>query len=232
MNEINDQLKDATAGIVCLTQDNKSSPWILFESGALAKGVATNRVCTFLIDLQPNDLDGPLSHFNHTLPDKNSIWELLRTLNNSLSEHAIKEAVLRRVFDTNWPSFQAGFGNALTGNPSIKKSRKKSVEDSLDVVTEGIRKIYVKLHQLEPRIPLEADWYQRARFKASPNLSKRGEPPIEILFEELFQMGLSDQEVIERLATKGWGESYVREQLAVAREREGFQKALHHQSQG
>lgn len=43
-NEINDQLKDTKVGIVCLTKENKSNPWILFESGALAKGLSANRV--------------------------------------------------------------------------------------------------------------------------------------------------------------------------------------------
>lgn len=49
--EINDQLKDTTVGIICLTQENKDRPWILFEAGALAKGLSTARVCTLLIDL-------------------------------------------------------------------------------------------------------------------------------------------------------------------------------------
>ncbi|WP_417071157.1 hypothetical protein [Niveibacterium terrae] len=49
--EINDQLKDTTVGIICLTQENKTRPWILFEAGALAKGLSTSRVCTLLVDL-------------------------------------------------------------------------------------------------------------------------------------------------------------------------------------
>ncbi|HHQ6082069.1 TPA: TIR domain-containing protein, partial [Enterobacter hormaechei subsp. steigerwaltii] len=65
-SEINDKLKDVSVGVVCLTQENKNKPWILFETGALAKGLTTNRVCTFLIDLNPEDLQDPLAQFNHT----------------------------------------------------------------------------------------------------------------------------------------------------------------------
>lgn len=35
-SEIQDQLQDVTTGIICLTQENKEKPWILFEAGALA----------------------------------------------------------------------------------------------------------------------------------------------------------------------------------------------------
>lgn len=67
-SEIHDQLRDTSVGIICLTQENKERPWILFESGALAKGLSSNRVCTFLIDLKPSDLQDPLAQFNHTSP--------------------------------------------------------------------------------------------------------------------------------------------------------------------
>src|ERR1043165_153842 len=60
-SEINDQLKDTSVGIICLTQENKNRPWILFEAGALAKGLSSNRVCTLLIDLKSADLEDPLA---------------------------------------------------------------------------------------------------------------------------------------------------------------------------
>lgn len=83
-NEISDQLKDTKVGIVCLTKDNKEKPWILFESGALAKGLSANRVCTFLINLKPSDLENPLAQFNHTVPDKEGMKSLLTTINKEL----------------------------------------------------------------------------------------------------------------------------------------------------
>jgi hypothetical protein len=92
-SEINEKLRDISVGIVCLTQENKDKPWILFESGALAKGLSGNRVCTFLVDLQPHDLTDPLAQFNHTKPNKESVWELVRTLNSCLIERALDERV-------------------------------------------------------------------------------------------------------------------------------------------
>ena len=40
-SEINEQLQDTSVGIICLTQENKNKPWILFEAGALTKGLST-----------------------------------------------------------------------------------------------------------------------------------------------------------------------------------------------
>ena len=39
-NEIFDELKDTNFGIVFVTKENQDKPWLLFESGALCKGLA------------------------------------------------------------------------------------------------------------------------------------------------------------------------------------------------
>ena len=102
--EINDQLKDTSVGIICLTQENKNRPWILFEAGALAKGLSTARVCTLLIDLEPKDIEDPLAQFNHTFPTKESVLGLVRTLNGTLGSASLDIRILEQVFNTYWPA--------------------------------------------------------------------------------------------------------------------------------
>src|SRR3954470_11608790 len=82
-NALNDQLADTAVGIICLTRENVSQPWILFEAGSLAKGLSTPQVCTFLIDLAPKDLKAPLSQFNATSPTKDDLFRLISTINKS-----------------------------------------------------------------------------------------------------------------------------------------------------
>jgi len=105
-NSINDALSNAAIGIFCITKENKNKPWILFEAGAVSKGLTRNRVCTLLIDLKPNDIHGPLQGFNHTdLNDRDSFWGLIKTINANLDDK-IQEETLLDVFNVYYPRFK------------------------------------------------------------------------------------------------------------------------------
>ena len=108
-SEISDQLADTTLGIVCLTHENKAEPWLLFEAGALAKGLTSSRVCTFLIDLESSDISNPLAQLNHSSPSEEGVLKLIEKINNSLGEKSLKESTLQKVFDRNWPEFKKRF---------------------------------------------------------------------------------------------------------------------------
>ena len=62
-SEVAAQLQETRVGIICLTPENISAPWLLFESGALSKTLAQTHVCTYLIGLEPTDLGWPLAMF-------------------------------------------------------------------------------------------------------------------------------------------------------------------------
>ena len=66
-SDITTTLNKNSIGIFCITQENKNKPWILFEAGALNKGLTSNNVCTLLINLSASDIQAPLSEFNHTI---------------------------------------------------------------------------------------------------------------------------------------------------------------------
>ncbi|RDC65079.1 TIR domain-containing protein [Adhaeribacter pallidiroseus] len=108
-SEISNQLANTTHGIICLTKSNKEKPWILFEAGALAKGLSSSRVFTFLIDLNPEDIKDPLAQFNHTLPTKENLYKLIYSINNSLEEKRLKETILKNVLNTYLPQFDEEF---------------------------------------------------------------------------------------------------------------------------
>ncbi|WP_238649748.1 toll/interleukin-1 receptor domain-containing protein [Paenibacillus piscarius] len=149
-SEITDQLKDTSIGIICLTKANKEKPWILFEAGALAKGLSSNRVLTFLIDLVPTDIGDPLAQFNHTYPDKAGLWQLVRTLNSSLQDKALKEKVLEKVFETYFPQFEAGLELIMSETPDTPESEIKRPNDEimLDVLS-ATRNIDKRLRSIE-----------------------------------------------------------------------------------
>lgn len=147
--EINDQLKDTSVGIICLTHENKARPWILFEAGALAKGLSTSRVCTFLVDLDPKDIEDPLAQFNHTLPTCESIFGLVKTLNNTLGSNGLDIRILDQVFKTYWPQFEEKFNSILeqTSNAVLAVPRPK--EDVLGEILENTRLMSSRIRKLE-----------------------------------------------------------------------------------
>lgn len=151
-SEITNQLANTNNGIVCLTKSNINKPWILFEAGALAKGLSSNRVFTFLIDLKPEDISDPLAQFNHTYPDYNGMYQLVRSINNGLGSNALKEDVLSRVFETYFPQFQEDFKKILI--ETTEENIKEEVRDEHDILSEvlsSVRGIDRRLRSIENR---------------------------------------------------------------------------------
>lgn len=154
-NEINNQLKGINTGIICLTRENKNSPWILFETGALAKGISSNRVCTFLIDLQPQDISDPLAQFNHTFPTKDDMFKLLITLNDGL-EKPLREKILKGVFETYWGQFEQKFSKILQQTQEqASEIPETSDKDILTEILSSVRNVEKRVRFLESRDDIE-----------------------------------------------------------------------------
>jgi hypothetical protein len=147
--EINDQLKDTSVGIICLTQENKNRPWILFEAGALAKGLSTSRVCTLLIDLEPKDVEDPLAQFNHTFPTHDSVLGLVKTLNNTLGNNGLDIRILEQVFNTYWPQFEGKFAEILQTTEAQPPAQPRPKEDVLGEILENTRTLNARIRRIE-----------------------------------------------------------------------------------
>lgn len=147
--EINDKLREVSIGILCLTKENKDKPWILFEAGALLKGLSTNRVCTLLIDLEPQDIKDPLAQLNHSLPDKEGIKKLVNTLNIALGERRLQDKVLDDVFETYYPKFQSEFEKILADVPETTPQVERNQNDILYEILNGVRGLEKRVRSLE-----------------------------------------------------------------------------------
>lgn len=149
-NEIQTQLQDTSVGIICLTQDNKTKPWILFESGALAKGLSASRVCTFLTDLAPADIENPLAQFNHTFPERESMAALVRTLNRCMpADQILPPDVLDQVFEVYWPSFESKFKEILAANPAPANVEARGEREILSEILDNTRSLGARVNELE-----------------------------------------------------------------------------------
>lgn len=148
-SEISNQLADTKVGIICLTRENLNKPWILFEAGALAKGLSENRVCTFLVDLNPEDISTPLSQFNHTIPDELGMRSLIHTLNNSLADKGLREKTLDKVFTTYWPFFLQEFDKIIKNTPSQDAPIERSENEILLEVLASSRNLERRMRMIE-----------------------------------------------------------------------------------
>lgn len=152
--DISESLNNCSIGILCLTKDNRNAPWILFEAGGLLKGLSTNRVCTFLIDLEPKDIEPPLSQFNHTLPTREGLFQLISTLNNHLDHNKLDETTLSKVFQTYWASFEEEFLQIL--EKTKEKQADESVRTENDLLTEILYTVRSMNQQFKKATPQES----------------------------------------------------------------------------
>lgn len=148
-SEISNNLSDTSIGIVCLTHENKDRPWILFEAGALAKGLSNSRVCTFLVDLEPSDIRDPLAAFNHTQPNELDMRKLARTLNRALGDNALSDEVLTDAFNAYWPQFQERWQVLLDSIPPATVVVKRPADDIMSEILENVRGMNQRIRALE-----------------------------------------------------------------------------------
>jgi tetratricopeptide (TPR) repeat protein len=105
-SEIARNLERSSFGVICVTRSNRLAPWILFESGALARSVATNDVCPLLIDMMPAELTGPLSQFNCVELAQGGMRKLVTSVARSLvTEDLAKLALIEKRLDAGWEDF-------------------------------------------------------------------------------------------------------------------------------
>lgn len=105
--DISSELEQSNFGIICLTKENLQEPWIMFEAGALSKNLNQSRVSCILFDgLKQSDVKSPLSLFQNTEFTYDDFKKLLHSINNSLGDNKINEALLTRTFDKWFPELE------------------------------------------------------------------------------------------------------------------------------
>lgn len=131
-SEITSQLQDTKLGLICLTSENLNSPWILFEAGALSKTLDKTYVCPYLLDINPVELQGPLSQFQATSFNKDDTRKLLNTINKALEGDALEPRILEKQFKIWWPELE----NKLNKILAVDKNAKRPKRDDREILEE------------------------------------------------------------------------------------------------
>jgi hypothetical protein len=139
--EIRAALDAASVGILCVTAENKDRPWILFEAGALAKGMATEKryACVVLIGLAANELPGPLGLLQAVTADRQG-FEKLFSFINDLCEKPVKPEAHKTAFGYAWPALENTLEEAMQLLPEAG-AKKRTESDKLDEILGIVREV-------------------------------------------------------------------------------------------
>jgi hypothetical protein len=105
-SELQSFLSEATSCVICVTAENVRSPWIYYETGAIAAKKQDVLVCPYLVGVGTSMIaDGPLPQFQCTVATKEDTLALVLSLNRVLpAPH--NEELLRSNFENKWPEFE------------------------------------------------------------------------------------------------------------------------------
>ena len=105
--ELQGFLGEATSCIICVTSENVRSPWIYYETGAIASKIKESvLVCPYLVGIGTSMIsDGPLTQWQCTEATKEDTLALIKSLNKALPQPH-DEALLTGNFESRWPEFK------------------------------------------------------------------------------------------------------------------------------
>ena len=118
LSEITKELSESKVGLLCLTQDNVNSDWLLFEAGALSKALSKTHVCPLLFGVKPTDLAGPLRQFQATKFEQNDFRLLMNIINERMDAGKLQMKTLDAVFQKWWPDLEREVEEILSEVPT------------------------------------------------------------------------------------------------------------------
>lgn len=136
---IEQNLKESKAGIICVTPESMMSPWLMFESGAISNA-KLSRVCPLLFQVEPAQLQGPLSQFQATPYNEAEVRKLISSI-NELSGTPLTEAQLNRTFDRCWSEFERSIADALATKLTEEIPQKRPQEELIEEILSTVRVI-------------------------------------------------------------------------------------------
>ncbi|MCX5646110.1 MAG: TIR domain-containing protein [Phycisphaerae bacterium] len=132
--EIGKELSECAVGLICLTPENLDAPWLMFESGALAKNIDKSKVCPLCLGVEFTDIKGPLVQFQAARLEKGDIRRVLKMINGELGTQVLSEAVVDEVFDTMWPKLETRVKSILDHTNTARGVAQRSERDILEEI--------------------------------------------------------------------------------------------------
>jgi hypothetical protein len=139
---LSSNLSQCDIGIACLTAENLSAPWLLFEAGAISKSVHEARFIPFLLDLDPSEVKPPLSQFQLATVDIIGFTRIVESL-NSVAQFPLSKDRLKRQIERCWPETSSRIDAILKlpdeAIPIPERSDSDMLRELLSLVRASVR---------------------------------------------------------------------------------------------
>jgi len=144
-------LDQASFGIICADPSNHLSPWLIFETGALAKAIDKWSIQVVLFELSPADMRGPLTQYQPVRIDKADMRRMFEDIHANLVQARTSRQQMLDLLEEAWPAFkrktaQINLNAVPDGTPEARpgNAERKSGE-TLDYIDEVDEKILALL---------------------------------------------------------------------------------------
>lgn len=143
------ELESSNFGILCITPENLSSEWILFEAGALSKSMLDAKVIPLLFGLELSDLSGPLSQFQALKVDQQGLMDVVKAI-NAVAETKASEATINQLVPALWPQLEKKIDEIPDKEFSGKHMRPQN--EILEELVTQVRGLGSRMREFEPDI--------------------------------------------------------------------------------
>lgn len=170
-NEISKELGQSQIGILAMTEENLTSPWIMFEAGAISKVVEEGLVCPIVFGINKTDLVGPLASFQAIAFNEAEVRQLVGTINKAAKEAALAERSLDEAFDMWWPKLEKKVQAVSSAQPPTEPRRTER-----DLLEEAVSNTRTILRELQPLPPWLRSSLINPEVAATVQALSRGQP--------------------------------------------------------
>jgi rhodanese-related sulfurtransferase len=167
---LTEMIRAARFGIACVTAENRDSPWLHFEAGALSNAVEDERrLCPYLLGLRVADLRQPLARFQAKEPNKIDTLALIESINTRCAP-PLQLDRLRSAFSKFWPDFEEAIKGIEKGSAQAVTTRGQ--DEKIDEILTTVRDLARVRAQAPPSPPVWSPGWVRSRLDPKMRLAE------------------------------------------------------------
>ena len=118
---------------------SRMESWISmgWRAGALARSLDT-RISSILLGVNPSEVQGPLSRYQHTVFKKEDFYRLFLSIDEA-SENRLKPSILRNAFDNAWGKLSDEISQIISSYPTSPAEEPVERDANSDALQEILR---------------------------------------------------------------------------------------------